>query len=89
MEGTGKSLTCEEVCAKSGLTHVDIGVLAKTNDMYNGWDEQYQCPILDEDKVTHSTIPVLCTLVSQATPFARKKRWKLCIQRFVSLECNC
>lgn len=51
VEGTGKSLTCGEVCIKTGLTHVDVGVLAKTNDMYNGWDEQYQCPILDEDKV--------------------------------------
>ena len=49
--GTGKSLTCEEVCSRAGLTHVDIGVLAKTQDMYEGWDEQYQCPILDEDKV--------------------------------------
>ena len=51
MLGTGKSLTCEEVCSKTGFTHVDVGVLAKANDMYEGWDEQYQCPILDDDKV--------------------------------------
>jgi broad-specificity NMP kinase len=49
--GTGKSLTCGEVCSRTGFNHVDIGVLAKVNDLYDGWDEQYQCPILNEDKV--------------------------------------
>lgn len=49
--GTGKTLTCSEVCSKMGLAHVDVGVLAKQNDLYDGWDDQYQCPILDEDKV--------------------------------------
>ncbi len=49
--GTGKSLTSGEVCSKTGLTHIDIGVLAKENDLYEGWDEQYQCPVLNEDKV--------------------------------------
>ncbi len=52
--GTGKSLTCEEVCAQSGLTHVDVGSLAKQHDLYDGWDEQYKCPVLDEDKVTET-----------------------------------
>lgn len=50
--GTGKTLTCTEVCMKTGLKHVDIGTLAKENDLYDGWDKQYQCPILEEDKVT-------------------------------------
>lgn len=30
---------------------MDVGLLAKQNDLYDGWDEQYQCPVLDEDKV--------------------------------------
>jgi len=29
----------------------DVGQLAKENNFFDGWDEQYQCPILDEDKV--------------------------------------
>ena len=49
--GTGKSLTCCEVATRSGLTHVDVGVLAKENDLFDGQDEVYQCPILDEDRV--------------------------------------
>ena len=52
--GTGKSLTCSEVAARSGLTHVDVGVLAKENDLFDGQDEVYQCPILDEDRVGSS-----------------------------------
>ena len=50
--GTGKSLTCSEVATRSGLTHVDVGVLAKENHLYDGQDEVYQCPILDEDRVS-------------------------------------
>jgi len=49
--GTGKSLTSSEVCSKTSFTHVDINLLSKENDLYDGWDEQYKCPILDEDKV--------------------------------------
>ena len=49
--GTGKTITCSEVADKTGYKHVDIGQVAKVNRYYEGWDEQYQCPILDEDKV--------------------------------------
>ena len=49
--GTGKSLTAAEVCSKTGMRHVDVGLVAKQHNLYDGFDEQYQCPILDEDKV--------------------------------------
>ena len=49
--GTGKTITCSEVADKTGYKHVDVGQVAKANSYYEGWDEQYQCPILDEDKV--------------------------------------
>ena len=49
--GTGKSLTAEEVCSRTALRHVDVGQLAKQQNLFDGWDEQYQCPVLDEDKV--------------------------------------
>ena len=31
-------------------------MLAKQHDLYDGWDEQYQCPVLDEDKVMYNII---------------------------------
>ena len=49
--GTGKSITCCEVADKTGYRHIDVGEVAKENRFYEGYDEQYQCPILDEDKV--------------------------------------
>lgn len=49
--GTGKTITCTEVADKTGYKHIDVGQVAKVNRYYEGWDEQYQCPILDEDKV--------------------------------------
>lgn len=33
------------------MRHVDVGLVAKQHKLYDGYDEQYQCPILDEDKV--------------------------------------
>lgn len=55
MIGTGKTLTCEEVSSQTGLTHIDVGTVAKQHDLYDGWDEQYNCPVLDEDKVDDTT----------------------------------
>lgn len=49
--GTGKSLTASEVCSRTGMRHIDVGLVAKQQNLYDGFDEQYQCPILDEDKV--------------------------------------
>lgn len=57
--GTGKTLTATEVAQRSGLRHVDIGDIAKKGDLYDGWDDQYQCYILDEDKVSNNVVPVL------------------------------
>ena len=50
--GTGKSLTATEVCSRTGMRHIDVGAIAKEQKLYDGFDEQYQCPILDEDRVT-------------------------------------
>ena len=49
--GTGKSITATEVAQKTGLKYTDIGEVAKIGQLYDGWDEQFQCYILDEDKV--------------------------------------
>jgi adenylate kinase len=49
--GTGKSITCSELASKTGLKHVNVGQLAKESNLFDGYDEEYDCPILDEDKV--------------------------------------
>ena len=48
--GTGKSITASEVASRTGMAHVSLGEIAKEKELYDGWDEQYQCSLLDEDK---------------------------------------
>ena len=49
--GTGKSTLGAEVALRSGLNYLNIGDLAKQEDLFEGFDDEYQCPVLDEDRV--------------------------------------
>ncbi|MED6233819.1 Adenylate kinase isoenzyme 6 [Ataeniobius toweri] len=50
--GVGKTTLGKELAARTGLTFVNIGELAHEGQYYDGYDEEYQCPILDEDRVS-------------------------------------
>lgn len=49
--GTGKTVTSSELSKRTGLNYINIGDLAKENDLYEGWDNDYHCHVLDEDRV--------------------------------------
>ncbi|NXJ16623.1 KAD6 kinase, partial [Odontophorus gujanensis] len=49
--GVGKSTLGKELASRTGLTYVSVGDLAKEEQLYDGFDEEYECPILDEDRV--------------------------------------
>ncbi|XP_063309792.1 adenylate kinase isoenzyme 6 [Pelobates fuscus] len=49
--GVGKTTLGKELALRSGLSYVNIGDLAKEGNLYEGYDEEYDCPILDEDRV--------------------------------------
>merc|ERR1711976_406174 len=49
--GTGKTTMAAEVAQRLGITHVNIGEIAKENNYYDGYDEALQSHILDEDKL--------------------------------------
>ena len=49
--GVGKTTHCEALAEKTGLTHVSINQIVKDKQCYEGWDEEYSCWIVDEDKV--------------------------------------
>ena len=49
--GTGKSTYARALVEATGLRLVDVGQLVKDNHLHNGWDEEYQSYILDEDRV--------------------------------------
>ncbi|XP_032625486.1 adenylate kinase isoenzyme 6 [Chelonoidis abingdonii] len=49
--GVGKTTLGKELAARIGATYVNVGDLAKEGELYEGFDEEYECPILDEDRV--------------------------------------
>lgn len=49
--GTGKTTTCELLAESTGFTHVNVGDLVKSESLHCGWDDEYSCYIIDEDKV--------------------------------------
>ena len=46
--GTGKTTTAEQVAAKLGLRHLNVGDLIKEKKFYSGWDEEFQAFEIDE-----------------------------------------
>ncbi|XP_028638947.1 adenylate kinase isoenzyme 6 [Grammomys surdaster] len=49
--GVGKTTLGKELASRSGLKYVNVGDLAREGQLYDGYDEEYGCPILDEDRV--------------------------------------
>ncbi|KAK9844114.1 hypothetical protein WJX81_004783 [Elliptochloris bilobata] len=49
--GTGKTTTAELIAEQTGLRHINVGELVKSQQLHCGWDEEHDCLILDEDKV--------------------------------------
>jgi adenylate kinase len=49
--GTGKTTTCALLAETTGFKHVNIGDLVKKDSLHSGWDDDYECYVIDEDKV--------------------------------------
>ena len=69
--GTGKTTTCEMVAAAAGLRHVNVGELVKSQELHSGWDEAYECWVIDEDKVREGGPWGGCGALLQAPPGMR------------------
>lgn len=59
--GVGKSRLCKELLNQLGDTYKwhNVSQVAKDNDCVSGMDEEYDCPVLNEDKV--------CALIDRLT----------------------
>ena len=68
--GTGKSTTCEQIAEATGLQYVDIGSLVKSQELHSGWDDEYCCYIIDEDKagLLECSLPFSANVISQYAP---------------------
>lgn len=49
--GTGKTTHCEVLAEKTGLKHLSVNQVVKERECHEGWDDEYQSWIVDEDKV--------------------------------------
>ncbi|GFO35782.1 adenylate kinase isoenzyme 6 homolog [Plakobranchus ocellatus] len=49
--GTGKSTLGKELCQRTGLNYVSVGEVAEAADCMDGYDDELQCGILDEDRI--------------------------------------
>jgi len=58
--GTGKTVLANELAQRTGLNYINVGDLAKEKDLYDGWDEEYSCHVLDEDRVVDELEDQMC-----------------------------
>ncbi|KAF4895339.1 Adenylate kinase isoenzyme 6-like protein HBR1 [Colletotrichum fructicola] len=49
--GVGKTTHCEELARRSGLTHLSVNQVVKDRECREGWDDEFQSWIVDEDKL--------------------------------------
>lgn len=49
--GTGKTTTSELIAQATGLEHINVGEFVKSKQLYEGYLEEFDTHILDEDKV--------------------------------------
>nr|BAK04723.1 predicted protein [Hordeum vulgare subsp. vulgare] len=49
--GTGKTTTCSLLADAAGVVHVNIGDLVREKGLHDGWDEDLDCHVINEDLV--------------------------------------
>ncbi|KXZ42475.1 hypothetical protein GPECTOR_143g716 [Gonium pectorale] len=49
--GTGKTTTSELVAQELGFRHINVGEWVREKGLHSGWNEEFDCFNLDEDKV--------------------------------------
>ncbi|KAL6063393.1 Adenylate kinase isoenzyme 6 [Balamuthia mandrillaris] len=49
--GTGKTSLSSTLAANTGLKHIEVGTLIREKELHDGRDEEFDCFILNEDKL--------------------------------------
>ena len=60
--GTGKTTTCSLLSEAAGLRHVNIGDLVREKSLHDGWDDDLECHVINEDLVS------LCLAANRGPP---------------------
>ncbi|EDW61813.1 adenylate kinase isoenzyme 6 homolog [Drosophila virilis] len=57
--GAGKSYLCERLATQLKFNWLDCSKIAKENNFIEEYDKEYDCPILDEDKLMDYLEPLM------------------------------
>ncbi|KAK4440772.1 Adenylate kinase isoenzyme 6 [Sesamum alatum] len=49
--GTGKTTTSSALAEATNLRHINVGDLVKEKNLHDGWDEEFECYVINEDLV--------------------------------------
>lgn len=88
--GTGKTILGMELSKRTGMNFVNIGDMAKENNYYEGWDDERQCHVLNEDGVCVNLCLFQMTSISTTSSnsgivMSISKSW-ICLMRYCSLR---
>ena len=50
--GVGKTTHAEQLAERTGLKHLAVNQVVKDQECHEGWDDEFQSWIVDEDKVS-------------------------------------
>jgi broad-specificity NMP kinase len=53
--GTGKTTLSQNLAQSVGMNHIEVGQIVKEKGLHDGWDEEFQSYLLNEDKVSKIT----------------------------------
>lgn len=54
--GTGKTTMATALAEATQLCHVNVGELVRQKNLHDGWDEDFECHIINEDLVIFVTL---------------------------------
>lgn len=54
--GTGKTTMSTSLAEATQLRHINVGELVKEKNLHDGWDDELDCYVLNEDLVNHQFI---------------------------------
>lgn len=50
--GVGKTTLCKRIASEANMKHLNIAELIKEKELHSEWDDEMDCSIYDEDKLT-------------------------------------
>lgn len=51
--GTGKTTLSADLAEATQLRHINVGDLVKEKNLHDGWDDELDCYLLNEDLVSY------------------------------------